>query len=186
MINLGFRLSVFWLFTFLFLCYLVFSFLCSVLNSISSQKTLSNNINFILTILKSQRQIYDFLGFIVSFWWKRLCKISDCFSLYLKLYWWQNLPLVQPGEHSVNNAHSAPWWSGYHHCTTSFTKAWKQVLRRFKSCSQCVGDSRWWGSLTMDPAGNKALPFVGQPYHKNRSRSSLRLNLKSNQRSNLK
>ena len=46
--------------------------------------------------------------------------------------------------------------SGYHHCTTSSNKAWTQVLHRFKSCSWRVGDSRWWGSLTMVPAGNKA------------------------------
>ena len=31
-----------------------------------------------------------------------------------------------------------------------------QVLRRFKPCSQRVGDSWWWGSLTMVPAGNQA------------------------------
>ena len=41
-----------------------------------------------------------------------------------------------------------------------------RFLRRFKSCSWRVGDSRWWGSLTMVPAGNKATPFIGQPYHK--------------------
>ena len=61
---------------------------------------------------------------------------------------------------------------GYQHCTTSFIKAWTQVLRRFKSCSRRVGDSRWWGSLTMVPAENKAntfTPFVGQPDHKNNS-----------------
>ena len=52
--------------------------------------------------------------------------------------------------------HVAPWCSGYHYCTTSFNKAWTQVLRRFKPCSRRVGDSRWWGSLTMVPAGNKA------------------------------
>ena len=40
-----------------------------------------------------------------------------------------------------------PWCSGYHYCTTSFNKAWTQVLRRFKSCLWCVGDLRWWGSL---------------------------------------
>ena len=66
----------------------------------------------------------------------------------------------------------APWCSSYHYCTTSLTKAWTQVLRRFKSCSRRVGDSRWWGSLAMVPAGNKATPFVGQPYHKNNSSSS--------------
>ena len=37
-----------------------------------------------------------------------------------------------------------------------FNKAWTQVLRRIKSCSWRVGDSRWWRSLTMVPAGNKA------------------------------
>ena len=50
----------------------------------------------------------------------------------------------------------ALWCSGNHYCTTSFNKAWTQVLRRFKSCLRRVGDSRWWGSLTMVPAGNKA------------------------------
>ena len=49
----------------------------------------------------------------------------------------------------------APWCSGYHYCTASFNKAWTQILRRFKSCSRCVGDSRWWGSLTVVLAGNK-------------------------------
>ena len=47
------------------------------------------------------------------------------------------------------------WCSGYHYFTTSFNEAWTQVLRRFKSCSQCVRDLLWWGSLTMVPAGNK-------------------------------
>ena len=42
--------------------------------------------------------------------------------------------------------------SGCHYYTTSFNKAWTQLLRRFKSCTRRVGDS-----------------FVGQPYHKNNS-----------------
>ena len=49
-----------------------------------------------------------------------------------------------------------PRCSGYHYCTTSFNWAWTQVLHRLKPCSRRVGDSRWWGSLTMVPAGNKA------------------------------
>ena len=53
----------------------------------------------------------------------------------------------------------APWCSGYYYCTISFNKAWTLVLRRFKSYSRRVGDSRWWGTLTMVPAGNKAKPF---------------------------
>ena len=56
----------------------------------------------------------------------------------------------------------ALWCSGYHYCTTSFNWAWTQVLPRFKSCFRCLGDSRWWGSLTMDPFDNKdkRLSFV--------------------------
>ena len=46
--------------------------------------------------------------------------------------------------------------SVYHSCTVSFNKSWTHVLRRFKSCSRCVRDSRWWGSLTMVQDGNKA------------------------------
>ena len=49
------------------------------------------------------------------------------------------------------------WWCcGYYYCTTSFNWAWTQVLCRFKHCSRRVRDSRWWGFLTMVPAGNKA------------------------------
>ena len=64
-----------------------------------------------------------------------------------------------------------PWCSGYHYWTTSINKASTQVLRRFKSCLWHVGDSQWWGSLTMTPAGNKS-PFISQPYCKNNSSSS--------------
>ena len=48
------------------------------------------------------------------------------------------------------------WCNGYHYCKTSFIKAWTQALRRFKSCSWRVGDSRWGGSLTIIPVENKA------------------------------
>ena len=51
------------------------------------------------------------------------------------------------------------WCSGYHYCTTPFSKASTQVLHRFISCSWCVGDSRWWGSLTLVPTGNRAKRF---------------------------
>ena len=48
---------------------------------------------------------------------------------------------------NLNSAHHAePSCSGYHYSTTSL----------FKSCSRRVGDSRWWGSLTMVSVGNKA------------------------------
>ena len=50
----------------------------------------------------------------------------------------------------------APWCTGYDYCTTSFNKAWTQVLRRFKSYLSRFGDSRWPGSLRTIPAGSKA------------------------------
>ena len=53
----------------------------------------------------------------------------------------------------------APWCSCYHYCITSFNKVWTLVLRRFKSCSRGVGDSWWWESLKMVPAGNEAKGF---------------------------
>ena len=63
---------------------------------------------------------------------------------------------------SFDNSHlkfgkmSSAWCSGYLYWTTSLNVAWIQVLRRFKSCSRRVGDSGWWGSLTMVLAEDKA------------------------------
>ena len=63
-----------------------------------------------------------------------------------------------------------PWCSGYHYCTTSFNKAWTQILHRLKPCLRCVSYLRWWKSLTMVPAENRAWkPFIGQPFRKNNS-----------------
>ena len=58
-------------------------------------------------------------------------------------------------NHSCRNL-VAPWCSGYHYCITSFSKTWTQILRILNSCSRRVRDLRWWGSLTMVPARNKA------------------------------
>ena len=58
--------------------------------------------------------------------------------------------------HPVNKHLLSLWCSGYHYCMTSFNMVSTQALRRFKSCSRHVGDSVWWGSLTMVPAGDKA------------------------------
>ena len=88
-------------------------------------------------------------------WW---LMFSRCFVKYLFEVFEEEVVVITSCYHS----HS----SDYHNCASSFIKAWTQVLRRFKSCSRRVGDSRWWGSLTMVRAGNKATPFVGQPYHK--------------------
>ena len=65
------------------------------------------------------------------------------------------------GPYERNMKTVRPWFSGYHYCTTSFNKAWTQVMYRLKLkfCSLSVGDSRWWGSLTMIPGGNKVNHF---------------------------
>ena len=54
-------------------------------------------------------------------------------------------------EHVGSVRSQGPWCSSYHYCTTSFNNAWTQVLRRFKSCSRCVGDLQWWESLKVVP-----------------------------------
>ena len=48
--------------------------------------------------------------------------------------------------------------SGYatDYCRSSFNKAWIQVLQRFISCLQRVGDLWRWGCMTLVLAGNKA------------------------------
>ena len=53
-----------------------------------------------------------------------------------------------------------PWCGGYHNCSTSFNWAWTQVPRGFKNCLRRFEDSKWLGSRTMVPAGNKAKRFL--------------------------
>ena len=64
--------------------------------------------------------------------------------------------MISSSHKNIANSKLVLWCSGYHYCTTSFNKAGTQVLSRLKSCLWCVRDSRWWGSLTMFLAGNKA------------------------------
>ena len=59
-------------------------------------------------------------------------------------------------SHTKKSSYVAPWCSGCHYWIISINWAWALVLRRFKPCSRRIGDSRWWGYLTMVPAGNKA------------------------------
>ena len=56
------------------------------------------------------------------------------------------------------------WFSDYHYYLFHSLKP------ELRFCIWHVRDSQWWESLTMVPAGNKALtPFIDQPYHKNNS-----------------
>ena len=43
----------------------------------------------------------------------------------------------------------SPWCIGYYYCTTSFSKAWTQVMCSLKSCLQiCDGENLWqWSRL---------------------------------------
>ena len=94
-------------------------------------------------------QKFEYLGNGKSF----LDEIKSIFhSFWRAIILWKNKNLMKNSGHKL----SAPWCSGYHYCTTSFNQAWTQVLRRFKFCSRRVGDSRWWGSPTVVPTGNKA------------------------------
>ena len=77
--------------------------------------------------------------------------LEDCFCLFeiLQLFGtWYYQSLVISRFSSI---------AAYHFGSlTLFIKAWIDVLLKFKSCSQRVGDLRWWRSLTIVPAGNKA------------------------------
>ena len=80
--------------------------------------------------------------------------LQRCF--YEKVFWkmeqiYRRAPM--PKSYFNKVVMVAPWCRSYRYCTTSFSKAWTQVLGRFKSCSRHVGA---WGSLTMVPAGIKA------------------------------
>ena len=117
-----------------------------------------NNLIFVIKpfcyMTKKSRQKVKYLENEKSFW-------SEHSSSFLRVFSCQNLS--QTWECTFNWISKiiymtimALLFSGYHYCITSFKKVWTQVLRRFRSCSRHVGDSRCWGSLTMVPAGNKA------------------------------
>ena len=66
------------------------------------------------------------------------------------------LQFFEPQLYSVmltSNLIVARWCSGYHYCTTLFTKVWTLVQQ---TSTQHVEDLRWWGSMTMVTAGNTA------------------------------
>ena len=46
------------------------------------------------------------------------------------------------------------WYFGYHYFTILFSKAWTQIIRRFKSYLRCVEGLQWWEPLIVDPAWN--------------------------------
>ena len=69
-------------------------------------------------------------------------------------------------NNNIDHIHISISFRGVNAVTTVQLHSTKPELM-FKSWSRFVGDSRWWGSLTIVPTGNKA--FVGQPYLKNTS-----------------
>ena len=113
------------------------------------------SIGKILTNIFSYPSVNYFLHIISVYnpgpflWSCKTCKVFVINILcYIIIYWYIIYYLLV-----------SPWCSGYHYCTTWLSKVWCQVLRIFKSWLRWAGDSRWWRSLTMDPAGNKAKRF---------------------------
>ena len=80
--------------------------------------------------------------------WSTECVQSKLCFLYPEAY-------LEPSRRSkmelfVNLVYNcvAPWCSGYHYCTTSFSKVWTQILRRFKPCLIYDGKNLWqWSRL---------------------------------------
>ena len=66
---------------------------------------------------------------------------KQLWTVYSFPVFWDGLLRWLKMEHL--NYFVALWCSGYHYCTTSFNKAWTQVLHRFKSCLWRVRDLRW-------------------------------------------
>ena len=96
----------------------------------------------LVIITKSLRKM---IGKTLCEWWKCMCKLFEING-------------QKDFQKSVvfSKSSVASWRCGCHYCTSSFIKAWTQVLCMFKSCLRRIGDSQWWGSLTMSPPGNKA------------------------------
>ena len=76
------------------------------------------------------------------------CPANDMEDFYLR-----NLFLLLLKNIEKNIGIMVEWSSLLHNF---IQQSLNQVLCKFKTCSRCVGDSRWWQSLTMVPAENKA------------------------------
>ena len=77
------------------------------------------------------------ISFLFLIWWN--VKHFSCFKLSLDVL-------------LIRTLAPSPCCSGCHYCTTSFNKAWTDILCRLKSCSRRLRDLRWWESLTVVPA----------------------------------
>ena len=88
-------------------------------------------------------------------WWRScLVVIYKFYLLSIRLHSATNIrkhPFLYPQGESlrINFDHI------YHQRSPSQLHSTKPEFR-FKSCSRCIGDSQWWRSLTMVPAGNIA------------------------------
>ena len=135
---------------------------------------------------KSKRTVFCFNFSLTKFYLRAKCNLKDTtkhlhglFKRQVTIFYWfcnclQKLNLWERELHKSTQQNTwkhiwkifkysgvrwntvAPWCNGYYYCTTTFSKVWTQILRRFKTCLRWVGGLRWWESLTMVPAGNKA------------------------------
>ena len=87
-----------------------------------------------------------------------VCKNSErCSAKILRVALQKHWKLFCKIAKESSTIYKVVWCSVYHYyCTTSFIKAWNQVLRRLKFCSRRVGDSPGWGPLMMVPSKSEA------------------------------
>ena len=115
-------------------------------------------IGFLLMLIGSSKTFWRFLKQTLH----QIVRAGHQFIFYvLLLFQFLLIAILMVLQSILLKKTSILWRRGvvYDYCTTSFNKAWTRVLCRFKSSSWCIGDSRWWVSLTMFPAGNKAKCF---------------------------
>ena len=124
---------------------------------------------FVLQDVLLQSVTIDHLNFhyrslLLLKWHIRFLFLSRCYLIYPRFFFlsliWLNVKHFPCFKLSLYvlliwTLAPSPWCSGYHYGTTSFNKAWTDILCRLKSCSRHARDFRWWESLTVVPAGNK-------------------------------
>ena len=110
-------------------------------------------------------KLFFFSFLFILFFWRNVCWSTlvpqklPCFGKVVITCLHSGIILF--AKRSVLNSwqyfeYVALWCSGYHYYKISFNKIWSHVLRRFKSSSRHFKNWRWWGSLTIVLAGNKA------------------------------
>ena len=105
-----------------------------------------------------------------------MCEATSAISLSDKKTWLSNKTFIiksKKRSNSKDGLKMSSQCSIYHYCTTSFNRAWTQVLRRFKSCLWCAKGLPWsqveiWHKI-----------FVDQPFCKNNCHHQINISFSS-------